>query len=99
MIDFSNAVFVKMTPVNIKIFGHQVQPLLIPGEEIDTAFVTLHEGKYHQIKRMFAARGKPVIYLKRISMGGVSLDTDLLEGEYRYLTAEELQILCKSERI
>jgi len=78
---------------------HCLPARLIPGEEIDTAFVTLHEGKYHQIKRMFAARGKPVIYLKRISMGGVSLDTDLLEGEYRYLTAEELQILCKSERI
>lgn len=55
--------------------------------------VTLREGKYHQVKRMLAARGKPVGYLKRLSMGGVALDESLAKGRWRPLTAEELQIL------
>lgn len=54
------------------------------------ALVTLREGKYHQIKRMCAARGKPVIYLQRLRFGSLSLDKDLAEGEWRVLTAEEL---------
>ena len=56
----------------------------------DTAIVTLREGKYHQIKRMLAARGKPVVYLKRLTMGPLSLDPALEKGEWRPLTAEEL---------
>ena len=56
----------------------------------DTAVVTLREGKYHQIKRMLAARGKPVVYLKRLTMGPLSLDPALEKGEWRLLTAEEL---------
>ena len=66
---------------------------LVPGEEADTAFVTLHEGKFHQIKRMFAARGKPVLSLQRIVMGGIPLDPRLGEGEYRHLTGEEVALL------
>lgn len=56
--------------------------------------VTLREGKYHQIKRMLAARGKPVRYLKRISMGPLRLDPALPAGAWRPLTPEEeVQIL------
>ena len=51
--------------------------------------VTLREGKYHQVKRMLAARGKPVLALKRLSMGSLRLDESLEPGDWRYLTHEE----------
>ncbi|MEG1720853.1 MAG: pseudouridine synthase [Pseudoflavonifractor sp.] len=66
---------------------------LLPCEEGNQAIVTLREGKYHQIKRMLAARGKPVIYLKRLTMGSLSLDPALPKGAWRPLTAAELQAL------
>ena len=53
--------------------------------------VTLREGKYHQVKRMLAARGKPVTFLKRISMGPLCLDPALKAGEWRPLTGAELE--------
>ena len=52
--------------------------------------LTIQEGKFHQVKRMFEAVGKRVTYLKRISMGSLTLDENLALGEYRELTAEEL---------
>ena len=52
--------------------------------------VTLREGKFHQVKRMLAQRGKPVIGLKRLSMGPLELDQALQPGEFRPLTTEEL---------
>ena len=55
--------------------------------------VTIKEGKYHQIKRMFASLGVTVIDLKRVSIGGLALDERLGEGEARILTAEELEII------
>lgn len=55
--------------------------------------VTLREGKYHQIKRMLASRGKPVTYLKRISFGPLTLDEGLSKGEWRPLTQEEQMAL------
>lgn len=55
--------------------------------------VTLREGKYHQVKRMLAARGKPVIFLKRMLMGPLALDSALKPGEWRPLTGEELSQL------
>ena len=57
------------------------------------ALVTLREGKYHQIKRMLAARGKPVVYLKRLTMGPLVLDENLDKGQWRELTAKEKQML------
>ena len=57
------------------------------------ALVTLQEGKFHQVKRMLAARGKPVIYLKRLSMGPLRLDESLQPGQFRHLTEEELAAL------
>lgn len=53
------------------------------------ALVTLREGKYHQIKRMCAARGKPVTALKRLTFGPLTLDEVLAPGQWRPLTGEE----------
>ena len=55
--------------------------------------LTIHEGKFHQVKRMLAAVATPVIYLKRISMGPLILPDDLKKGECRSLTDEELRKL------
>lgn len=55
--------------------------------------LTIHEGKFHQVKRMFEAVGKKVVYLKRVSMGPLVLDESLALGEYRRLTEEELEAL------
>lgn len=55
--------------------------------------LTIQEGKFHQVKRMFESVGKCVTYLKRISMGNLKLDDHLALGEYRELTAEELNCL------
>ena len=55
------------------------------------AVIKITEGRYHQIKRMFEAFGLNVIYLKRLSMGSLTLDPDLKEGEWRYLTDEEIK--------
>ena len=56
--------------------------------------LTIREGRFHQVKRMFQAVGKPVMYLKRISLGSLILDESLSPGEYRKLTKEELKMLC-----
>lgn len=55
--------------------------------------LTIQEGKYHQVKRMFEAVGKKVTYLKREEFGGLKLDEELEEGEYRELTDDELMLL------
>lgn len=55
--------------------------------------VIIQEGKFHQVKRMFESRGKSVVYLRRIEFGPLGLDKDLLEGEYRELTEEEIESL------
>ena len=68
--------------------------ILSAGAESE-AHVTLREGKFHQVKRMLAYRGKPVLYLERIQMGNLTLDSSLSRGEFRFLTAEELQALRK----
>ena len=58
-------------------------------------FITLTEGKYHQIKRMVASTHNRVVTLERISFGGIELDTSLARGEYRMLTPEEIALLEK----
>jgi 16S rRNA pseudouridine516 synthase len=55
--------------------------------------LTIMEGKFHQVKRMFEAVGKKVVYLKRMSMGPLQLDEHLLPGQYRELTTQELESL------
>ncbi|RXI44558.1 16S rRNA pseudouridine(516) synthase [Clostridium tetani] len=54
-------------------------------------YVTIQEGKFHQVKRMFEALDKKVVYLKRVKFGNINLDETLEEGEYRELTEEELE--------
>lgn len=69
--------------------------ILESGTDFSTAETTIQEGKFHQIKKMFAAlgNGREVVYLKRLSMGPLTLDPDLAPGEYRALTEEELAAL------
>lgn len=72
------------------------KPLLPAALEVlgeKEALITLHEGRYHQVRRMFAAAGNHVTALKRISIGRLQLPDDLEEGEWRELTADELQLL------
>lgn len=59
--------------------------------------VTITEGRYHQIKRMFQAVGKEVVYLKRIGMGDLKLDESLSPGAYRELTPQEIAMLKERE--
>lgn len=67
--------------------------VLEAGPEESEILVVIREGKFHQIKRMFAARGMEVLYLKRLSMGPLELDGSLEPGGYRRLTEKELQSL------
>ncbi|WP_139994276.1 pseudouridine synthase [Paenibacillus paridis] len=60
--------------------------------------LTIMEGKFHQVKRMFEAVGKTVVYLKRVSMGPLALDESLPEGSYRELTLEEVELLRAHKR-
>ena len=59
----------------------------------DACLVTLREGKFHQVKRMLASRGKPVLYLKRLAMGPLTLEDTLPAGQCRPLTEEEISAL------
>lgn len=58
-----------------------------------SVYITITEGKFHQIKRMFEAVDNKVLYLKRVSMGELKLDVDLALGQYRRLTEEEIAYL------
>lgn len=81
--------------------GSQEQPeITMPGkleiitsDDVSKIRLTIQEGKFHQVKRMFQAVGKEVIYLKRLRMGTLILDENLGIGEYRPLTKEELEKL------
>ncbi len=61
--------------------------------------LTIQEGKFHQVKRMFEAAGCQVVYLKRLSMGPLTLDESLMPGEYRPLTEKEEELLKKQGRL
>lgn len=63
------------------------------AELVSQVYLTIQEGRYHQVKKMFARLGKPVLYLKRISMGSLVLDENLAPGTYRELTKAELDCL------
>ena len=75
-------------PANLKILSSG------PVSEIE---VEIFEGKFHQVKRMFQAVDKKVIFLKRLSMGSLVLDSSLQPGEYRPLTEAELRLLQSSK--
>lgn len=72
--------------------------ILESNEELEQglARVTVCEGKFHEVKRLFAAVGVTVTALKRVAFGGLTLDDGLNEGEYRELTAGEVEILRKN---
>ena len=75
------------------VLNSETKPLLPAKLEVlgdKEALVTLHEGRYHQVRRMFAAAGNHVLTLKRISIGGLRLPDDLEEGEWCELTDDEV---------
>lgn len=76
--------------------GYHTKPgnlVILEANDTSKIELTITEGKFHQVKRMFEAVGKKVTYLKRISMGPLSLDETLELGQYRELTEEEVQLL------
>ena len=79
--------------------GKKTQPAVLEIlDDPKTARITLTEGKYHEIKRLcYACRQKDVLFLKRLTFGGISLDESLSEGEWRELTDEELTILRQNQ--
>ena len=80
--------------------GYETKPghlVILEAGELSKIELTISEGKFHQVKRMFEAVGKKVVYLKRLSMGSLQLDDSLQLGEYRELTAEELELLQNSQ--
>lgn len=68
------------------------------GEDTSEIMLTIHEGKFHQVKKMFEASGKKVTYLKRMSMGRLKLDESLPCGSFRRLTEDEIEILRESRQ-
>lgn len=78
--------------------GYVTKPgelVILESGEKSTIELTIQEGKFHQVKRMFESVGKKVVYLKRLSMGSLKLDPQLELGDYRELTAEELAEIKK----
>lgn len=66
---------------------------ILKNGEISESLLTIREGKFHQVKRMFKAVGREVIYLKRISMGNIKLDESLEKGGCRRLTEDEINMI------
>jgi 16S rRNA pseudouridine516 synthase len=80
------------------VLNNENRPLLPAKLEIlneKEALITLHEGRYHQVRRMFAAAGNHVLDLKRISIGSLKLPDDLDEGDWRALQPEELESIFR----
>ena len=76
--------------------GYETKPgalKIIESNEVSKITLTITEGKFHQVKRMFEAVDKTVVYLKRLSMGPLTLDEDLPKGSYRELTEDEVMML------
>ncbi|WP_025025453.1 pseudouridine synthase [Caldalkalibacillus mannanilyticus] len=72
---------------------------IIESAPVSKISLTIYEGKFHQVKRMFASRGKKVTYLKRTAMGALELDPSLKLGEYRELTDDEREKLKNREGV
>ncbi len=76
--------------------GYKTMPAtlqILDSNGTSEVYLTIKEGKFHQVKRMFKSLGKEVIYLKRVSMGPLKLDDSLLPGEYRELTETEIELI------
>lgn len=76
-----------LLPAGLKLLSNTIKD----GEMVSQVIVTISEGRYHQIKRMFQACGMEVAYLKRISMGNITLPDDLNLGEFREISIEEIE--------
>ncbi|RTZ59866.1 MAG: 16S rRNA pseudouridine(516) synthase [Gammaproteobacteria bacterium] len=83
----------KLLRGEVKIGGKPIKVKEIKPLEENRVLLTLTEGKYHIVKRLFRSLGNKVLYLKRVAIGGVTLDPSLREGEYRELTEEEVKKL------
>ena len=92
---FANGLFVdeELTalPAILKVLSYN------SDKDYSEIHVTIHEGKFHQVKRMITAIGSEVLFLKRITFGALSLDESLKTGEYRALTKEEISILQRNQ--
>ncbi|MDF2487135.1 MAG: pseudouridine synthase [Herbinix sp.] len=64
-----------------------------PNQQVVSGYITITEGRKHQVKRMLKAVGCYVVYLRRVSIGGLKLDEALNQGQYRELTEEEIRVL------
>ena len=76
--------------------GYETMPSqlkILKSDDMSEIELTIHEGKFHQVKRMFESVGKKVVYLKRLSMGKLKLEESLKLGEYRELTEEEVKLI------
>ena len=73
--------------------GYQCKPAYFEKISEKSCYLTIFEGKFHQVKRMFEALGCTVTFLKRVQIGSVSLDKTLKTGEFRELTAEEISLM------
>jgi len=69
--------------------GTECMPAKLEIERPSVGLATVYEGKYHQVKRMFASRGKHVTALQRLSIGSLKLDSSLAAGEFREISEEE----------
>lgn len=82
--------------------GETAQPakleIIHADEQCSDGLLTICEGKFHQVKRMFATQGKPVLSLKRVQFGGLKLPDDLAPGECRELTEDELLQIKQSNQ-
>ena len=85
--------FAQGMDIGEKKFTKPAELVILKANVISHVQITIYEGKFHQIKRMFEAIDKPVLELKRISMGKLVLDEQLAPGEYRSLTEEEIEYL------
>lgn len=93
----------KVTQEDINIFSDGVfiddyktmpaEMYIIESDSVSKVNLTIKEGKFHQVKRMFKAVNKEVTYLKRISMGNLKLDENLKLGQYREITEDEIELL------
>lgn len=77
--------------------GYKTKPCTIKVQSNKSGIITLTEGKYHEIRRLFASQGNKVCYLKRISFGSIKLDPNLNEGDFRPLTSEEILLFEKAK--
>ena len=76
--------------------GYETMPSqlkILKSDDMSEIELTIHEGKFHKVKRMFESVGKKVVYLKRLSMGKLKLDETLELGDYRELTEEEVKLI------